>query len=64
MGSCDICERLSPQNIFGEMNYIKNINLKDEMRKKQNFNGGEIFHYLYNTFIPELKQKHNIKLIL
>ena len=43
--------------------YVNYKSTRDEMHKKQNFNGGEIFHYVYNTFIPELIKKHNIRLI-
>lgn len=35
---------------------------RDEMHKKQNFNGGDIFIYTYNTLIPDLIKQHNCKL--
>ena len=42
--------------------YSEYKSTRDEMHKKQNFNGGDIFIYTYNVLLPELIKEHNCKL--
>ena len=43
--------------------YNKYKSTRDEMHKKQNFNGGELFKHMYNNLIPLWIKDYNIKFL-
>ena len=51
------------KNIWRNEIYQDYKGTRDEMHKKQKFNGGEIFVYMYNTLIPNLIKEYGVKLI-